>query len=228
MHSEQQIQEEASAIISFSDSYTQNKERKQNEQQDSESISSLTDITSPLDSLSYQIQYIHTCKQVIQIPKFLQSLSALSLYKVGSHLREEIDLLRLKVRSLSRRCLRYIQRYGDEQVQSELVNQGYGRLISITLSTAGGQGEEQDEEIYYGLDYIYHFLRALHTGRNNDWQPSFQSLPLLVRRSEEQIEEEGADEEIEAQMNNNGYYGNIMTQANDVKTLTLNRFIHRN
>ncbi|KAA6400442.1 MAG: hypothetical protein EZS28_004029 [Streblomastix strix] len=227
MHSEQQIQEEASAIISFSDSYTQNKERKLNEQQDSESISSLTDITSPLDSLSYRIQYIHTCKQVIQIPKFLQSITALSLYKVGSHLREEIDLLRLKVRSLSRRCLFWIQDQGDEQVQSELINNGYGRLMAFTLSTAGGQGEEQDKEIFYGLDYIYHFLRDLYEGRNNEWQTSLQPLPLLVQLTEEQIEEEGANEEIEAQMNNNGYYGNIMTQANRVKAETLNRFIYK-
>ncbi|KAA6378003.1 MAG: hypothetical protein EZS28_026470 [Streblomastix strix] len=216
----------ARAIISFTDSYAQNKQRKQNEQQESESTLSLAQVTSRLESLSNQIQYNNGCKLVIQIPKLLQSLIALVTFRIGTHLKQEIDLQRIEVRRQSRWCLSSIQVYGDEQIQSELVRQGYGRVMSITLSKAGGIDEEQDEEIYNGLRSISRFLRGLHAGRNNDYQPSFQPLPLLARRSIEQLEEEGANEEIEAQMNNR-YNGLIKVWANDAKDMILNCFIYR-
>ncbi|KAA6392546.1 MAG: hypothetical protein EZS28_011925 [Streblomastix strix] len=131
------------------------------------------------------------------------------------------------MRNSSRLCLWNVYFYGDEQVQSELVNIEYGRVMFITLSTAGGIGEEQDLEIFNGLYYIECFLRELYEGRN-EWQPSFQPLPLLARITEEQIEEEGANEEIDAQMNNyNGYNYYIKKWANYVKAASLNHFIRR-
>ncbi|KAA6359532.1 MAG: hypothetical protein EZS28_044941 [Streblomastix strix] len=140
---------------------------------------------------------------MIQIPKLLKSITTLSLYKIDVHIGQELDQMRLEIRCNSRWCLYWIQVWGDEQVQSELVNKRYGRVTSISICTAGGKGEEQDQEIYNGLKYIFSFLRELHAGRNNDWKPFFQPLPLLARRTEEQMEEEGAREEIDAQMNNN-------------------------
>ncbi|KAA6378449.1 MAG: hypothetical protein EZS28_026024, partial [Streblomastix strix] len=181
-------------------------------------------IVSTLQTLSHQILENNSSKQVIQIPKLLQSLFELSRYKVETHLREEIDRLRLEVRSFSRKCLYCIQFKGDAQAQSDLVTQGYGRVMSISICTAGGKGEEQDEKIYNGLGRITDFLIGLHLGRTQ--QPSFQPLPLLARRSEEQIEEEGADEELEAQMNNNGDYGHIRNWAKWAKAMTLNSFIN--
>ncbi|KAA6369703.1 MAG: hypothetical protein EZS28_034770, partial [Streblomastix strix] len=178
-----------------------------------------------LQFLQNQILKNNTSKQVIQIPKLLKSLSALVTFRLGTHIDLDVDNQRLKVRSWSRDCLRYIQYFGDEQDQSELVNQGYGRVLSISFCTAGGKGEEQDYEIRNGLDRISDFLRELHEGKN--WQPYFQPLPLLARRSEEQIEEEGANEEIEAQMKNNGDDGDIKSNANRVKAMILNRFIRR-
>ncbi|KAA6382965.1 MAG: hypothetical protein EZS28_021509 [Streblomastix strix] len=162
---------------------------------------------------------------MIQIPKLLKSFTTLSLYKIGIHIGQELDQMRLEIRCSSRYCLSWIQFFGDQQDQSELVNVGYGRVTSITFSTAGGQGEEQDMEIFYGLQHIYMFLRELHAVRNR--QPSFQSLPLLARRSEEQIEEEGANEQIDAQMKNKGNNGDIKYWANQAKEATLKRFIHR-
>ncbi|KAA6359755.1 MAG: hypothetical protein EZS28_044718, partial [Streblomastix strix] len=126
-------------------------------------------------------------KKLIKKPNFLHSLSALSLYKVGTHLKEEEDRLRLNVRYYSRQCLSQILFRGDEQDFADLVNVGYGRVTSIAFCTAGGVGEEQDAEIFMVLIHFYNFLRQLHEGRN-DWQPSFQPLPLLVRRTDEQIE----------------------------------------
>ncbi|KAA6358462.1 MAG: hypothetical protein EZS28_046011 [Streblomastix strix] len=225
MQQKQEFYETARAIVPFTDSYTQNKQEKQNEQPESESIPSITKICSSLQFLKNQIWNNNTCKQVIHIPKLLKSITTLVTFRLGTHIDLDVDNQRLKVRSWSRLCLRYIQWKGDEQVQSELVNNGYGRVLSISFCTAGGKGEEQDKEIRNGLYYINWFLRELHEGRN--WYPSFQPLPLLARNTEEQMEEEGADEEIEAQMNNNGMNGDIKCNANYVKEVVLNHFIHR-
>ncbi|KAA6354748.1 MAG: hypothetical protein EZS28_049725 [Streblomastix strix] len=227
MQQKQEFYETARAIVSFTDSYTQNKLGKQNEQPESELIPSITKICSSLQFLKNKILRNNTCKQVIQIPKLLKSLSALSRFRLGTHIDLDVDNQRLEVRSWSQRCLSGIRYYGDEQVQTDLVTQGYGRVMSISFCAAGGKGEEQNEEIWNGLEYISVFLRELHLGRNNDWYPSFQPLPLLARRTEVQMEEEGADEEIDTQLNNNGYDGDIMSNANDAKEATLNRFIHR-
>ncbi|KAA6379824.1 MAG: hypothetical protein EZS28_024649 [Streblomastix strix] len=227
MEQEYEFYETARDIVSFTDSYTLNKQGKQNEQPESESIPSITKICSSLQFLRNQILSNNTCKQLIQIPKLLKSITTLSLYKIGIHIGQELDQMRLKVRSFSRECLYWIQVWGDEQDQSELVNKRYGRVTSISICTAGGQGEEQDKEIFQGLRSIYLFLYELHEGRNNDYKPSFQPLPLLARRTEEQIEEEGADEELEAQMKNNGLDDDIKNWANRVKAVVLNRFIRR-
>ncbi|KAA6378818.1 MAG: hypothetical protein EZS28_025655 [Streblomastix strix] len=224
MQQEQEFYETARAIVSFTDSYTLNKLGKQNEQTESESTSSITKICSSLQFLRNQVLEINMCKQVIHIPKLLKSLTTLVTFRLSTHIDLDVDNQRLKVRSWNSDCLRWIQQLGDEQDQSELVNNGYGRVMSISFSTAGGVGEEQDEEIRNGLHCIQYFLRELHAGRN-DYQPYFQPLPLLVRNTEEQIEEEGADEEIDAQMNNNRLDGGIFYYAKWAKTAILNRFI---
>ncbi|KAA6369607.1 MAG: hypothetical protein EZS28_034866 [Streblomastix strix] len=224
MQSKLKVNEIARAIVSFTDSYTQNKQGEQNEQPESESIPSITKICSSLQFLRNKILSNNTRQQVIQIPKLLQSISALSRFNIDIHIGQELDQMRFEIRCDCRQCLFWIQQFGDEQDQTEIVTQGYGRVISITFSTAGGKGEEQDKEICYELNHIYLFLRELHEGRN--WYPSFQPLPLLARNTEEQMEEEGADEEIEAQMNNNGYNSKIKSWANYVKEVVLNHFIH--
>ncbi|KAA6390109.1 MAG: hypothetical protein EZS28_014358 [Streblomastix strix] len=169
-----------------------------------------------------------SCKSVTQIPTLLRTLTELTRFRLGTHLNQEEDRLRLEVRKWSKDCLRLIQCYGDADDQSELVNIGYGRAISLSFYTAGGIGEGQDAKIEVGLNYIWWFLRELHEGRNNYPQPSFRPLPLLARRTEEQIEEQGANEEIEAQMKNNGLGSGIKDWANGVKANILNRFIHNN
>ncbi|KAA6364586.1 MAG: hypothetical protein EZS28_039887 [Streblomastix strix] len=227
MLSNQEVNGIVRAIISFTESDTKNKQEKQNEQSDSEQTSSITKVITNLQSLKDQILGNNGCKLVIQIPKLLQSLSALSRFKVGTHLREQTDMLRLQVRHQSRWCLWNIQDYGDEQVQQELVIKEYGRVISLSFCTSGGIGDEKDAEIRDGLKRISRFLERLRYGSNDDWYPSFQPLPLLIRMSLEQIEEEGANEELEASMNNNGMNGHIKGDANEAKVVTLNNFIHR-
>ncbi|KAA6403264.1 MAG: hypothetical protein EZS28_001207 [Streblomastix strix] len=227
MQSDYQIQNAARAIITFTDSYAQNKQGKQNKQSDSEPTPSLVEISAYLYYLRDQIWDNIACKSVTQIPTLLRSLSALVTFRLGNRIDLDVDNQRLEIRIWSRDCLSLIQEYGDEQNQTELINNGYGRVMSITFSTAGGIGEEQDQEIFYGLNCIYWFLKDLYQGRNNDYKPSFQPLPLLARNTEEQMEEEGANEEIEAQMKNNGNNGKILDYANYAKATILNLFIRR-
>ncbi|KAA6363151.1 MAG: hypothetical protein EZS28_041323 [Streblomastix strix] len=228
MKSQQEIQDAARAIISFTDSNTYNNERQQNESPESESTLFFRKISSTLQSLINQILENRTCKQAIQIQNLYHSLSTLIRFKLGAHLKnkeEDEKQLRFEVKYWNRQCLFCIQQYGDAQDLTERINIGYGRLMIISISTTGGSSEEQDQEIYYELIYISNFIYELHEGRSK-WQPSFQPLPLLARSTEEQIEEEGGNEEVDAQMNNNGNYGNIKRYANEVKAATLNRFFH--
>ncbi|KAA6361967.1 MAG: hypothetical protein EZS28_042507 [Streblomastix strix] len=129
-------------------------------------------------------------------------------------------------------CIWQIQYDGNAQVQSELVSARYAGVLAIAISTASGQGEEQAKEINQGLVRIFKFLKELRKGRNDN-NSSFQPLPMLAKRSEEQIEEEGGIEEIEAQLINNGEVyecfdqHDIKLQAKFAKRSMMNCFINR-
>ncbi|KAA6401227.1 MAG: hypothetical protein EZS28_003240 [Streblomastix strix] len=119
---------------------------------------------------------------------------------------------------------------GDEQDQAELVSKGYVRANVIAISTAGGQGEEQDEEIDNGLSYLSRFLKELYQGRLNPKipdQPPFPPLPSFARSSKEQIEEEGGYEEVEAQLINKGQRYNIKDSADFVKRRILYYYVDK-
>ncbi|KAA6369505.1 MAG: hypothetical protein EZS28_034968 [Streblomastix strix] len=219
------MQDAARAIISFTDSQAYKKDRKQNEQPESESSDSPIEIAAYLEYLRNKLINNNAIKQMIKNHNLLQSITLLTIFKLNNHSNQKVDRLRFNVRHNSRWCLNWIKIYGDAQDFADLVNVGYGKVICISLSTAGGIGEEEDDEIRNGLNNIYWFLKEQHEGRN--WYSSFQPLPFLVRQTEEQIEEEGAIEEIEALMNN-GYDIDIKFMANGAKTETLNHFIHNN
>ncbi|KAA6390580.1 MAG: hypothetical protein EZS28_013895 [Streblomastix strix] len=163
---------------------------------------------------------------MIPIPNLLRPLASLTIFKLGNHSNQELDRLRQNVRSNSRECLSLIHLYGDAYDFADLVNVEYEKVNCISFSNAGGIGEEFDLGVRNGLNNIYNFLKEQHEGRNRSWQQSFQPLPLLAQRTEEQIEEEGANEEIEAQMNKNGYAGKIKYLTNKAKVEILNHFIH--
>ncbi|KAA6374347.1 MAG: hypothetical protein EZS28_030127 [Streblomastix strix] len=204
--------------------------QEQHDQQQSESSSSLSLITSSIDLLENLIRNDNICKVVINTPKALHSLFTLTCYKINIHFSQENDQQTLQVRSSSRRCLWQIQLYGDASAQTELINARYVRVLVIAISTASGSGEEQDDEIWIVLYRISDFLKYLHQGINND-EPPFQYFPpqpLLVHRSDEQIEEEGGNEEIESQLINKGHqYYNIKDEANEAKGRILNCFIEQ-
>ncbi|KAA6362084.1 MAG: hypothetical protein EZS28_042389 [Streblomastix strix] len=198
--------------------------QEQHDQQQTESSSSLSLITSSLNLLERLINNDNNkCKKLINTPNALHSLISLSGYKINIHFSQENDQQTLSVRHSSRRCLGSIQFFGDASIQSELVNTRYVRVLVIAISTASGSGEEQDEEIWSGLNNISKFLRDIHQGKQNSFPPQ----PLLVRRSVEQIEEEGGNEEIDSQIINKGnFFGcNIKDEANEAIGEILNYFI---
>ncbi|KAA6386906.1 MAG: hypothetical protein EZS28_017569 [Streblomastix strix] len=135
-------------------------------------------------------------------PKALHSLITLSIYKIGTHFNQVNDQQTLAIRNNSRGCLLHIHQYGDASDQSKLVNVNYSGVLVIAISTASGHGEEEDGN-------------------------SFPPQPLLAHRSDEQIEEEGGNEEIDSQLINEGFSGNIKNSANWAKGAILNYFIEQ-
>ncbi|KAA6343904.1 MAG: hypothetical protein EZS28_052274, partial [Streblomastix strix] len=199
---------------------------EQHNQQKSESTSSLQLITQSLNLLNNLINNnITKCKEVSYITNALHSFCALTNYKINIHFSQEIDKQTFAVRSSNRHCLSLIKLYGDASVHTELINARYARVLVIAISTAGGTGEEQDLGIYDGLDRISEFIRCLNQGRN--YEPTFPPQPLLGRRSVEQIEEEGGNEEIDSKLINKGNYSHIKTDANEAKRMILNYFIEQ-
>ncbi|KAA6401225.1 MAG: hypothetical protein EZS28_003252 [Streblomastix strix] len=228
MQYEQEIQDATTAITSFADSYTHNKGRKSNDQSESESTAFISNVSYSLQLLRIKIHNNKSSKPLIQIPNLFHTLVALTRFKLGTLMNEQYDRQRFQIRFWSRECLWHIQFHGDEQVQYELVKEGYGSVLSISFSTAGGSGEEDDYEIYQGLRHISDFLENLSEGNDDDFrQPIFPNLPQLARISVEQVEEEGGNEELDVQMTNKGkgQYNNISYEANTAKGMVLNFYI---
>ncbi|KAA6363332.1 MAG: hypothetical protein EZS28_041141 [Streblomastix strix] len=202
-------------------------QQEQHNQQKSESSSSFPLFTQSLDLLERLINYKNNIyKFVINTPNALHSLFTLTSYKINIHISQEIDKQTFKVRDSSRWCLWYIQVFGDLSAHSELINARYVGVLVIAISTASGSGEEYDNEIYWRLDNISEFIKCLNNGRNN-YEPSFPPQLLLARRSVEQIEEEGGNEEIDSQIINKGIGGNIKDEANEAKGRILNYFVEK-
>ncbi|KAA6397954.1 MAG: hypothetical protein EZS28_006513 [Streblomastix strix] len=200
--------------------------QEQHDQQYSESTFSLSLISFSINLLSNLINYKNNRYVVINTPNAIHSLCTLTCYKNNIHFSQENDKQTFKVRYSSRDCLFYIHQFGDASDQTELVKVGYARVLVIAISTASGSGEEYDKEIYQGLNYISDFIRCLNKGKNNF--ATFPPQPLLARRSDEQIEEEGGNEEIDSQLINKGYqYRNIKHRANETKGAILNYFIEQ-
>ncbi|KAA6386881.1 MAG: hypothetical protein EZS28_017592 [Streblomastix strix] len=160
---------------------------------------------------------------MIKIPNIIRSLSALACFQIGIHMSEDEDQKRFEVRRISRDCLSQIRHYGDLSAHTELVNARFVGALVIAISTASGSGEEYDREIIDGLYNIFDFLIGLHRGSN--YRATFPPQPLHVRRSVEQIEEEGGNEEVDAQMNNK--VQNIKYDAKRAKGRILNYFIEQ-
>ncbi|KAA6389020.1 MAG: hypothetical protein EZS28_015452 [Streblomastix strix] len=129
-------------------------------------------------------------------------------------------------------CLDFIHKWGDEQAQVELVTNGYPRALVIDINTAGGNEQQDDWQIGKGLENIFEFIKTILKGRQTDPDfnpgPSLQPQPVTFKSCQEQIENEGSIEEIEAQLVNEGqYYYYFDVDAKDAKTQILNFYVDR-
>ncbi|KAA6376632.1 MAG: hypothetical protein EZS28_027840, partial [Streblomastix strix] len=116
---------------------------------------------------------------------------------------------------------------GDVIVQAELVTVKYAEALIISFCSSGGSGEQIDNQIINGLNFIVNFIKELHKGRNNH-QQYFQPQPALARICYEQIEEEAGNEEIDILLNNKGQqYNKIKIQAKKAKKEIFNLYINQ-
>ncbi|KAA6372594.1 MAG: hypothetical protein EZS28_031878 [Streblomastix strix] len=82
--------------------------------------------------------------------------------------------------------------------------------------------------VIYEVKFVYWselLLSLINSVLNLGKYPCFPQQPILVKISEEQVEEEGGSEELEAQLVNQGLW-TIKPCANGTKELILNLFIH--
>ncbi|KAA6392792.1 MAG: hypothetical protein EZS28_011682 [Streblomastix strix] len=153
--------------------------------------------------------------------------SSIISYNINIHINKEQDEHQHRIRKKCRSCLGEIQYFGDEKAQAELINVGYGRVLIISVSTAGGTEEQYDNGIFDGLICINRFLRDLHQGRNNYNAPKFPSQSDLFKTCIEQMEERGGIEEIDSQIFNKGDNRNIQSRTNSAKEYLFNFYIYR-
>ncbi|KAA6391686.1 MAG: hypothetical protein EZS28_012784 [Streblomastix strix] len=121
------------------------------------------------------------------------------------------------------------QRFGNEIVQANLVAFNYSKELIAYISTASGKCQEQDKEIYRGLELINNYIQDLRQRRYELPWTYISPLPHLTKISVEQFEEEGGNEEVDAQsINNRKDYTDhsIMIRTNLTKAKLLNHFIH--
>ncbi|KAA6375036.1 MAG: hypothetical protein EZS28_029435 [Streblomastix strix] len=161
----------------------------------------------------------------MQIPNLLHSLIKLCNYKQNTHIIKKEDEQSEHIRKNSRLCLSNIWNHGDQSTFIELATVGYALALIISLSTAGGIGDQEDCNICYGFNNIIEFLRQLHLGRQ--YYTNFPPQPALCKVCEEQIEEEGGIDEVDAQTINKGeglYQWNTKHWANKAIGEYLNYF----
>ncbi|KAA6393897.1 MAG: hypothetical protein EZS28_010575 [Streblomastix strix] len=215
-----------SPIIQFA---SQSQLNKKIIQQQSESFDQ-SFISSSINLLNNLINNKEAHEQIINTPNFLNSLIKLTQFKFNYDTNKEEDNQSILIRNKSKECLDYIHRWGDEQTQVELVTNGYPRVLINIINTVGGNEQEYDVGIFQGLENISNFFSVILKGRQTNYfnhGPSFPPQPVLFKSFQEQIEDEGAYEEIEAQLVNKGrgVYNDIKNNANYAKRRILNFFV---
>ncbi|KAA6394396.1 MAG: hypothetical protein EZS28_010077 [Streblomastix strix] len=180
-------------------------------------------LSSSINLIHNLINNTEACRQIANTPNFLNSLIKLTQFNFNNGTNKEEDNQSLQIRNKSRSCLDIIHTYGDEQVQVELVTNGYPRVLVNVINTAGGSEQQDDWEIKQGLESIIKFIYVILEGRYNRGRP-FPPQPVLFKSCQEQFEDEGENEEIEAQLVNKGKRL-LKGQANLAKEMILNIFI---
>ncbi|KAA6389457.1 MAG: hypothetical protein EZS28_015015 [Streblomastix strix] len=91
----------------------------------------------------------------------------------------------------SRKCLDKIQISGDYQAQVQLTQLGYVGMLASTISTAGGCGETNCNNILETLSFFVNFSIFYERQQQSKNNQNFSPLTFLLRSSKEQFEIEG-------------------------------------
>ncbi|KAA6396393.1 MAG: hypothetical protein EZS28_008081 [Streblomastix strix] len=137
------------------------------------------------------------------IPNLISSICKLCKFNFEILISDKEVLIIQDIRNHSIRSLGWIQCHGDNDAQSQLYKLGYAGMMAVAVGICGGYIANNNGDIKLALSSIGCFFSRIHEGRqiyreDIDEDISFPPQPELTKPSEEQFEEEGGNEEIEA------------------------------
>ncbi|KAA6359925.1 MAG: hypothetical protein EZS28_044548, partial [Streblomastix strix] len=103
----------------------------------------------------------------------------------------------------------------DHRIYTLLSEYGYTKVLTLTTSTYGGVGTEDDKEINRVLIFKSNFSSNLRIA--NRLYPAFKIQPALIGKTDEQYDNQGTIEEIEQQSFNDRYKSIIKHYAQQAK-----------
>ncbi|KAA6359712.1 MAG: hypothetical protein EZS28_044761 [Streblomastix strix] len=135
------------------------------------------------------------------------------------------------IRYHSIRSLGWIQYHGDNDAQSQLCKLGYAGMMAVAVGICGGCIVNNNGDIKLALSSIGCFFNRIHEGRKTQYfyHHPVPPQPELIKPSEEQLEEEGGNEEIEQWMakKQKEKYQNIKFRTIQTKYTILNSFCNK-
>ncbi|KAA6392604.1 MAG: hypothetical protein EZS28_011865 [Streblomastix strix] len=149
-------------------------------------------------------------------------------YKINVQTNDNKDQQSYLIRKRSSQCLQHVLLYGDESVYADLQNIGFVGTSIIPISSAGSFGENDEDQMFMGLIDVSSLFISLHNVSDNPHYPTFPPQPTLLKTSQEQVEEEGAYEEVESLLIDNGRRNCIKKRAKQTKREILNIWIDMN
>ncbi|KAA6388965.1 MAG: hypothetical protein EZS28_015506 [Streblomastix strix] len=171
---------------------------------------------------------LNSYQVIISNTALIHSFIQLCKYKLCQYVNQEEKKQADEIRSYSSYGLREVVQYGVIQTFEVLSHSCYAGVLAKATATAGGIVVEADTDIAVTISNIFNFIHILLNGRYpNPCLPTVPPLPALLKESVEQIEVEGAQEEVEAQMTNNeNRTMDINYHARNFKAILLNAFIN--
>ncbi|KAA6399360.1 MAG: hypothetical protein EZS28_005113 [Streblomastix strix] len=142
-------------------------------------------------------------KELSIVPKVFVALLNLVIFNESEQQCAEIVQRAVDIRSKSLSSLYHILTYGNAQIRKHIICdlKYYHTLVGV-IGIGGACQEENDIVIHQGIISFYLILQYFRLG---DSYNRFPSQLDLVKVVEEQIEQEGADEEIETHIFNLNY-----------------------
>ncbi|KAA6382650.1 MAG: hypothetical protein EZS28_021822 [Streblomastix strix] len=126
------------------------------------------------------------------------------------------DKFQVDVNNYCRACLARIHNGEDEEGYSTMIKLNYVRALSENIGNSGSNQNEEDFQVWCGLDEIKCIFNDLSNGREQtNHQTALKPQLQFIPESEEQIEEVGGLEEIETNLFKHGW--DIINKVKEAK-----------